>query len=155
MTEQAQSGRAIVTGVHRAMCCQNWPDNILVDVGAQCKIDLVRDARTAEVGIANTEGPDLLVDGVYYEIKEMTGNGANTLKNNIHSAQGNFRTDGAQDVGLSRSDSRIIIDARASDVWNNEATINAALDRLSGGDTLDYVQKLSIITVSGVIIWRP
>ena len=34
------------------MCCQNSPDNILVDVGAECKIDLLRDARTTEVGIA-------------------------------------------------------------------------------------------------------
>jgi hypothetical protein len=113
-----------------------------------------------EIRGENVEAPDLVIDGLSWEIKEITGTGRRTLQQTIRSAKHNFSTQGATDIGLARSDTRAIIDVRNSplrpsngETWNNPDRIRTELNRLEQNGTLNDVSELEILTSYGTIRW--
>lgn len=104
---------------------------------------------------ANTPGPDAIINGKYWEIKEIKGEGKRTLQTNIREARDQFANEGAVDLGLNSSEARVLIDARGSNVWGDAATVRSEISRLVANGTLRNVVELKVVTKTGVVTWRP
>jgi len=98
----------------------------------------------------NTRGPDVIVDGVYWDIKRLTGTSARALQSSINDAKDKF-TNKINEV--SRNDTRAIIDVRGNSVWDDESAVRAQLDRLEANGDIDSVQEIHVITSNGIIRW--
>ncbi|QNH06396.1 hypothetical protein HNQ27_02755 [Pseudomonas sp. B11D7D] len=104
---------------------------------------------------ANTPGPDAIINGKYWEIKEITGNGGRTLQNNIRDARSQFGNEGSIALGLNPSEARVLIDARGSKVWNDPANVRSEIAELASTGGLRDVAELKVVTSAGVVTWRP
>ena len=103
----------------------------------------------------NTPGPDAIINGKYWEIKEITGSGGRTLQSNIRTARDQFANEGAVSLGLKSSESRVLIDARSSGTWGNADAVRSEIPRLVSNGTLRDVVELKVVTRTGVVTWRP
>jgi hypothetical protein len=104
----------------------------------------------------NVPGPDAQINGNWYDIKELTSTGRRSLQTSINSAKNNFSNDGAAGLGLSRSDTRALVDARGNSTWDNPTSVRTEFDRLSRNGDLGNVAEVRVITSSGPVTWtRP
>ena len=104
----------------------------------------------------NVPGPDAQINGNWYDMKELTGTGRRSLQTSINSAKKNFTNDGAAGLGLRRSDTRALVDARGNSTWDNPESVRAEFDRLSRNGDLGNVEEVRVITSNGPVIWtRP
>jgi hypothetical protein len=123
----------------------------------------LRGTKIDELRGENIGGPDLVIDGRYWEIKEVTGTGIRTLQTVINGLKRQFDQESARALGLTRADTRAFIDVRSSPLnpstgstWNNPDRIRTELDRLARNGGLDNVAEIEILTSFGTVKWiRP
>jgi hypothetical protein len=106
---------------------------------------------------ANRAGPDAVVNGVNYDIKLVNGRTGTALRDAIRSAERNFSSPQARELGFRPSDTRAIIDVRGSVRWNDHAAIQRELVNLSrpGRTVMANVKEVQFVTSRGILRWGP
>jgi len=109
--------------------------------------------RIVRVRGVNVEGPDLLVDGIYWELKQLKGTSQRSLKTAILSARTNFRNNTAVALGLAPDEVRVIVDARGNPEWDSAEKVRNEFFRFNGSPDLRSIQKLIVMTSEGLLYW--
>lgn len=117
--------------------------------------EIAADGQSVVLRGEGTAGPDAIINGQYWEIKEIIGEGGRALQNNIRTAIKQFGNVGATELGLTPKDARIILDVRSNEAWSDLGRLQGELKRLKSNGTLDGVIEMKIMTVTGLIVWRP
>lgn len=120
--------------------------------------NLAADGNDVIVRGENTPGPDMLLNGKYFDIKELTGDGNSALKGSVLSAKNNFKQSKLDSAGLSNEltpfDARAYIDATGSNVWNNREKVRNEISRMVSSPDLNKIKEIVVLTTEGTVIWK-
>jgi hypothetical protein len=101
----------------------------------------------------NTPGPDIIRNGQYWDVKQITGTGNRTIQDALRSAKKNFSHEDATRLGLQRSDTRGILDVRGNAKWDSAAKIESEISRLHRSGNLGNLQEFEIWTTDKIFRW--
>ena len=101
----------------------------------------------------NVPGPDFILDGTYWDLKGLRGAGRNSLRNSIKAGKDNFDSAEASSLGLTRSDTRVIVDVRGNSTWDDTEKVRNEISRFGGSDDFRNVRQVRVITSGGIVTW--